>query len=268
MRIIKTIKEMKLWRKNNPETGFVPTMGALHEGHVSLIQASVAQNSKTVVSIFVNPAQFAPGEDLDSYPRTFEADCSVCEQAGVDIVFAPAPEEMYRSGSATYVEVSGITENLCGKSRPTHFRGVCTVVCKLFNIVAPVRAYFGQKDAQQLAVIRVMVRDLDMDTEIIACPIVRESDGLAMSSRNAYLSSEERAAAVIISAAVFEGERLFDSGERDSRKITSLMRSIIEIEPLAKVDYVETADYGGEILFAAAVYIGNTRLIDNFMREI
>ncbi|MDR0984674.1 MAG: pantoate--beta-alanine ligase, partial [Ruminococcus sp.] len=277
MQIIKTIKELKLqikdWKQNRNNIGFVPTMGALHEGHESLIKRSVAENNKTIVSIFVNPMQFAPTEDLDKYPRNSADDTELCEQAGVDIIFAPENKEMYAGDFSTFVDMSGLTSELCGKSRPTHFRGVCTVVNKLFNIVTPDRAYFGQKDAQQLAVIKRMVRDLNMNVEIVGCPIVREPDGLAKSSRNVYLSPEERKAALVLSRAIFTGEKLLGAGERNSETIKTAMREIIESEPLARIDYIEIVDgnsiekidaikNGNSILTAIAVFIGKTRLID------
>jgi len=280
MIIVNTIqdarKQIKLWRKSSCSIGFVPTMGFLHEGHGSLIKNSVNDNDKTVVSIFVNPMQFGPREDLSSYPRDFDADSVMCNDAGADMIFCPTDTEMYPDGFCSYVDMSGLTNSLCGKSRPTHFRGVCTVVCKLFNIVTADRAYFGQKDAQQLAVIRRMARDLSMDTEIIACPTMRETDGLAKSSRNSYLSPEERKAAQVVSRAIFEGERLVKQGETGTAKILRLMEDIVLAETHAKIDYIEIVDLytlekieeiNGPILAAAAVYIGKTRLIDNFMYE-
>jgi pantoate--beta-alanine ligase len=261
-------------------------MGYLHEGHQSLIKRSVAENDKTIVSIFVNPTQFAPTEDLDKYPRNLEGDTELCEKTGVDIIFAPENEEMYAEDFSTFVDMGvdksglGLTTELCGKSRPTHFRGVCTVVNKLFNITTPDRAYFGQKDAQQLAVIKRMVRDLNMNVEIVGCPIVRESDGLAKSSRNVYLSPEERKSALVLSKAIFAGEKLIQAGERNPENIITAMTKIIESEPLAKIDYIEIVDgdtvekiektttIKGTILTAIAVFIGKTRLIDNFIYEV
>ena len=230
-----------------------------------------------VVSDFVNPIQFGVNEDLDAYPRDIEADKKVCEEAGADLIFHPEVTEMYAPDFSTYVEMSKVSEGLCGKTRPTHFRGVCTVVSKLFHIVMPDRAYFGQKDAQQLAVIRRMVRDLNMDIQIVACPIVREADGLAKSSRNTYLNEAERRAALVLSKAVFHGEDLMKKGERDAETILTAMREIIEKEPMAKIDYVEMVDADtieplakaeGRVLTAMAVYIGKTRLIDNFIAEL
>ena len=267
-------KQVKAWRKEGLSVGLVPTMGYLHEGHKSLIDRAVKENDKVVVSDFVNPIQFGVNEDLSTYPRDIEADKKLCESAGADLIFHPAPEEMYAPDFSTFVETEGVSAGLCGKTRPTHFRGVCTVVSKLFHIVMPDKAYFGEKDAQQLAVIRRMVRDLNMDIEIVGCPIVREGDGLAKSSRNTYLSSEERKAALVLSKAVFAGKEMMEQGERDAAEIVSHMKSIIEAEPLAKIDYVEMVDADsikpisvaqGRVLTAMAVYIGTTRLIDNFI---
>ncbi len=257
--------------------GLVPTMGYLHEGHKSLIDRAVKENDRVVVSDFVNPIQFGVNEDLSTYPRDIEADKKLCEAAGADLIFHPTPEEMYAADFSTYVEMQKVSEGLCGKSRPTHFRGVCTVVNKLFNIVMPDRAYFGEKDAQQLAVIRRMVRDLNIDIEIVGCPIIRESDGLAKSSRNTYLNEAEREAALVLSKAVFAGKKMMEEGERDAKEVLSAMRGIIEAEPLARIDYVEMVDADsiepleraeGRVLTAMAVYIGKTRLIDNFIMEI
>lgn len=268
--------QVKSWRKQGLSVGLVPTMGYLHEGHKSLIDRAVAENDKVVVSDFVNPIQFGVNEDLSTYPRDIEADKKLCEAAGADLIFHPAPEEMYAPDFSTFVETEGVSAGLCGKTRPTHFRGVCTVVSKLFHIVMPDKAYFGEKDAQQLAVIRRMVRDLNMDIEIVGCPIVRESDGLAKSSRNTYLSEEERKAALVLSKAVFAGKEMMEQGERDSEKILSHMKSMISAEPLAKIDYVEMVDADsiesiekakGRVLTAMAVYIGTTRLIDNFIYD-
>lgn len=268
--------QVKSWRRQGLSVGLVPTMGYLHEGHKSLIDRAVAENDKVVVSDFVNPIQFGVNEDLSTYPRDIEADKKLCETAGADLIFHPTPEEMYAPDFSTFVETEGVSAGLCGKTRPTHFRGVCTVVSKLFHIVMPDRAYFGEKDAQQLAVIRRMVRDLNMDIEIVGCPIVREADGLAKSSRNTYLSEEERKAALVLSKAVFAGKEMMEQGERDSEKILSHMKSMISAEPLAKIDYVEMVDADsietiekakGRVLTAMAVYIGTTRLIDNFIYD-
>ena len=270
-------RKVKEWRKQGLSVGLVPTMGYLHEGHKSLIDRAVAENDRVVVSDFVNPIQFGAGEGLATYPRDIEADKRLCGQAGAHLIFHPQPAEMYAPDFSTYVEMQEVSEGLCGKTRPTHFRGVCTVVCKLFHIVMPDRAYFGQKDAQQFAVIRRMVRDLDMDIQIVGCPIIREPDGLAKSSRNTYLNEEERKAALVLSKAVFHGQDMMEKGERDAGTILSSMKKLIEAEPLAKIDYVEMVDADtiaplakaqGRVLTAMAVYIGSTRLIDNFIMEV
>lgn len=275
MKIVETIeevrKQVKEWKKQGLTVGLVPTMGYLHEGHQSLMEAARKQNDKVVVSIFVNPMQFGPTEDLAEYPRDLEHDAKVCEKAGVDLIFHPEPEEMYAPDFCSFVDMTGLTEGLCGKTRPIHFRGVCTVVSKLFHIVKPDRAYFGQKDGQQLAVIRRMVRDLNMDIEIVGCPIVREEDGLAKSSRNTYLSPEERKAALILPKTIALGKKMAET-EKDAQKVVEAMKKNIETEPLAKIDYVEAVDaismepvktLDGECMLAMAVYIGKTRLIDN-----
>jgi pantoate--beta-alanine ligase len=277
MKLVKTKKEVrdivKEWKAQGLTVGFVPTMGYLHEGHASLIDASSKNNDRTVVSIFVNPMQFSPNEDLESYPRDIVHDSKVCEEHGADLIFNPEPEEMYNDGFCSYVDMDVLTKELCGLSRPIHFRGVCTVVSKLFNIVKPDNAYFGQKDAQQLAVIKRMVEDLDMDIKINGCPIIRESDGLAKSSRNTYLSEDERKAALILSRTVALGKELVANGEKDAKKIVAEMIKNIETEPLAKIDYVKMVDaltmqqidkLDRPALCAMAVYIGKTRLIDNF----
>lgn len=277
MKIVSTIEEVrnqvKEWRKEGQKIGFVPTMGYLHEGHMSLIDAA-GENDKVVVSIFVNPMQFGPNEDLASYPRDLEHDAVMCEAHGVDLIFHPTPEEMYGESFYSYVDMNVLTQELCGLSRPVHFRGVCTVVAKLFNIVTPDKAYFGQKDAQQLAIIKRMVKDLNMPLQIVGCPIVREEDGLAKSSRNTYLSKEERKAALVLSRSIFLGKEMVEKGERDAKKVITAMTAEIEKEPLAKIDYVKMVDLEtmqqvetieGGILTAIAVYIGKTRLIDNFM---
>lgn len=278
MQIVKTVEEIrnlvKEWRKEGLSVGLVPTMGFLHEGHQSLIIRAVSENDKVVVSDFVNPTQFGPGEDLESYPRDMERDAQVCKEAGAAVIFHPEPSEMYESDCSTYVNMEQLSEGLCGKTRPTHFRGVCTVVSKLFNIVTPDRAYFGQKDAQQLAIIKRMVRDLNFGIEIVGCPIIRESDGLAKSSRNTYLNPEERQAALCLSKAVKLGESLVEGGETDTEKIVNEMKALIQQEPMARIDYVEAVNgitmepvtkVEGEVLVAMAVYIGKTRLIDNFI---
>ena len=275
MKIVGTVKEVreqvKEWKKQGLSVGFVPTMGYLHEGHKSLMDAARKGNDKVVVSIFVNPMQFGPTEDLATYPRDLDHDAALCESAGVDLIFHPEAEEMYEKDFCSFVDMTGLTEGLCGKTRPIHFRGGCTVVNKLFNIVTPDHAYFGQKDGQQLAVIKRMVRDLNMDIEIVGCPIVREEDGLAKSSRNTYLSSEERKAALILSKTVALGKELAKT-EKDANKVVEAMKKNIETEPLAKIDYVEAVDalsmapvekLEGTCMLAMAVYIGKTRLIDN-----
>lgn len=280
MNIVKTISEarneVKNWRKQGLSVGLVPTMGYLHEGHKSLIDRACKENDKVVVSVFVNPTQFGPGEDLATYPRDIQRDAALCEDAGAALIFNPELEEMYFDDFHTYVTMESLSDELCGKTRPIHFRGVCTVVSKLFHIVAPDRAYFGQKDAQQLAIIRRMVRDLNFDIEIVGCPIVREADGLAKSSRNTYLNPEERKAALVLSRAVRLGQELIQNGERNADVIVEKMKQLIEEEPLAKIDYVQAVDaisiqpvaeIKGTVLVAMAVYIGKTRLIDNFIYE-
>ena len=280
MIVARTVEEVKAqvreWKKQGLSVGLVPTMGYLHEGHQSLIKRAVAENDRAVVSVFVNPIQFAPNEDLETYPRDLEADCRLCERSVAVMVFHPDPSEMYHDDFTTFVDMTGVTAELCGKSRPTHFRGVCTVVNKLFNIVTPDKAYFGQKDAQQLAVIRRMVRNLNMNVEVVGCPIIREADGLAKSSRNTYLSAEERKAALVLSRAIFAGEKMIKDGERDGDKVLAAMRAIIEAEPLARIDYAEMVRWDSieihhtvdcPVLTAIAVYIGKTRLIDNFIAE-
>lgn len=280
MDICYTIKDVRErvndWKREGLTVGFVPTMGYLHEGHKSLMQAARANNDKVVVSVFVNPMQFGPNEDLESYPRDFEKDSALCESVGVDLIFHPDPEEMYADGFCSYVDMNGLTTELCGKSRPIHFRGVQTVVLKLFNIVKPDRAYFGQKDAQQLAVIKRMVKDLNVDTEIVGCPIVREADGLAKSSRNTYLNPDERKAALILSRSLKLGRKLIENGETDAKAVIKAITDSINTERLAKIDYVDVVDFdtitpvdriGKSVLVAIAVYIGKTRLIDNFIIE-
>ena len=274
MEKVYTVKEVreqvKAWRREGLTVGLVPTMGYLHEGHASLIKKAVEQNDKVVVSVF------GPTEDLEAYPRDFEADCKLCESIGAAMVFHPEPSEMYAPDFCTWVDMDVLSKTLCGKSRPIHFRGVCTVVSKLFKIVTPDRAYFGQKDAQQLAIIRRMVRDLNMDIEIVVCPIVREEDGLSKSSRNTYLNEEERKAALILSKAVFLGKKMVEDGETSAAAVKEAMIKKIESEPMAKIDYVEAVDglsmqpveeIKAPVLVAMAVYIGKTRLIDNFIVE-
>lgn len=283
MILCKTVAELRaelaIARNEGRTIGLVPTMGALHEGHASLIRAANMENDLVVVSVFVNPTQFGPNEDLDSYPRTLEADCLIAEREGADIVFAPTAKEMYPSEDMTWVEVTGgITNVLCGRSRPTHFRGVTTVVSKLFNLAQPDRAYFGQKDAQQVQVLAKMVKDLFFNLQLRIMPIVREADGLAKSSRNTYLSPEERRAALILSRSLKEAERLFAAGERDGAKLVAFTAELIKTEPMADIDYVEIyrmpdlAECSGLLegagLLAVAVRFGKTRLIDNLVLEV
>lgn len=279
MQITKTVEQtrrlVKEWKKEGKTIGLVPTMGFLHEGHSSLIKKCREGNDVVVVSIFVNPTQFGPNEDLEAYPRDFECDSKLCERLGVDLIFHPEPENMYCDPHA-YVNIDLLSATLCGKSRPVHFQGVCTVVAKLFNIVTPNKAYFGQKDAQQLAIIRKMVQDLNFDIEIIGCPIIREEDGLAKSSRNTYLNFEERKAAQCLSKAVKEGRKVIYQGCL-VRDVLDAMENIIKEQPLAKIDYISIVDaltmqpvekVDRNVLVAMAVYIGKTRLIDNFSYEV
>ncbi|MCD1126851.1 pantoate--beta-alanine ligase [Jinshanibacter sp. LJY008] len=281
VQIVKTIQQVretvKAWKKAGLQVGLVPTMGYLHEGHQSLMAQAKAENDKVVTSIFVNPMQFGPTEDLASYPRDLDKDSLLCQQAGVDLIFHPEAEEMYSAGFYSFVDMAGLTEELCGRSRPIHFRGVCTVVSKLFNIVQPDRAYFGQKDAQQLAVIRQMVKDLNIDVQVVGCPIIREHDGLAKSSRNSYLNAEQRQAALCLYRAIQLGCKLMQQGEKQCSVVISQMESCILQEPMAKIDYISIVDadkltpvetIDAPILCAMAVYIGNTRLIDNFVFDI
>lgn len=280
MKIASTIAEVrqavKEWKTEGLSVGLVPTMGYLHEGHKSLITKAVEQNDRVVVSVFVNPIQFGPTEDLASYPRDLERDAQLCESAGADIIFHPEKEEMYTDCFSTFVDMDTLTKGLCGKTRPIHFRGVCTVVSKLFNIVTPDRAYFGQKDAQQLAVIKHMVQDLSFGIEIVGCPIIREEDGLAKSSRNPYLSTQERQAALVLSRSIQKGKELVEAGEKNAETVKQTILEELQTEPLADVEYVEVVDWNtlepittiaGPILTAIAVRIGKTRLIDNFIVE-
>ena len=274
-------KKLQKWcaakRMEGRKIALVPTMGYLHEGHRSLIEKSVSENDRTVVSVFVNPIQFGPSEDLASYPRDLQRDMDVVGSAGGDLIFHPDSSEMYPGHFTSFIDTSETTELLCGAVRPGHFRGVCTVVGKLFNIVMPERAYFGQKDAQQLATIRRFVRDLNFNVQIVACPIVRESDGLAKSSRNTYLSADERRAALVLSQSLQKGKALIDAGERDAAAVKEAIRAHLLTQPLARIDYVEVVDnenirrverISGSTLVAIAVYIGKTRLIDNFIAEV
>ena len=265
----------KIWKSEGKTIGLVPTMGFLHKGHGSLIAKAVEENDIVVVSDFVNPIQFGPNEDFDSYPRDFEADCKLCEDTGATMIFHPEPSEMYKDPK-TYVDINDMDETLCGAKRAGHFRGVCTVVTKLLNIVQPDRAYFGQKDAQQLAIVRKMVFDLSIPVEIVGLPIVREDDGLAVSSRNTYLSPEERQAALCIHRGL-EAGRIAAAQGADAAGVKMAIQTQIISEPLAKIDYIEVVDYmtmkpvekiDRTVLVAVAVYIGKTRLIDNFVYEV
>jgi pantoate--beta-alanine ligase len=275
MRVVHTIAEARAVRRALPGTwGFVPTMGYLHEGHLSLIRRARAENDRVAVSIFVNPTQFGPHEDYARYPRDLERDLRLLEPLGVDLVFVPSVEEMYPPGFQTWVIVEEVSRPLEGASRPGHFRGVATVVAKLFHILQPDRAYFGQKDAQQTVVIRRMVQDLNIPVEIVICPTVREPDGLAMSSRNTYLNPEERRSATVLFRALQIAKARYEAGERDAERLREAMREVIRAEPLARIDYVSVADpetlreleqVEGPALLSLAVYIGTTRLIDNIM---
>ena len=284
MRVVRSVKEMQAisrsYFRTGKEVGFVPTMGYLHEGHLSLVRKAREENDVVVVSVFVNPTQFGPNEDYERYPRDEERDRKLLEAEGVDYLFLPSVEEMYPEGYSTYVEVEGLTEGLCGAKRPGHFRGVATVVTKLLNIVQPTRAYFGEKDYQQLQVIKRLVKDLNIPVEIVGCPIVREKDGLAMSSRNTYLSPEERESALSLYRGLKIAEELFRKGEKDPEVIKEKVKKFILSHPHVKgVDYVEIVDpeslkpvkevKEGDVI-ALAVFVGNTRLIDNhrFGREL
>lgn len=270
-------KQVNEWKKEGLSVGLVPTMGYLHQGHQSLMEKAVEENDKVVVSIFVNPLQFGPKEDLAIYPRDFHRDKEICEYVGADLIFHPSADIMYNKDFSTSVNMSGLTDNLCGKSRPTHFIGVCTVVNKLFNIVTPDRAYFGQKDAQQLFIIKRMVRDLNINVEIVGCPIIREEDGLAKSSRNTYLSDNERKAATVLSKSLIKAKNLIKNGISDVDSVLNIIKETIECEPLAKIDYINIVDIDSlqnvdsidrSVLVAIAVYINKTRLIDNFIYEV
>jgi pantoate--beta-alanine ligase len=276
MEVAKTIPSVralvKTARGQDKKIGLVPTMGALHVGHVSLIEAAVQQTDFVVVSIFVNPTQFCPGEDLDKYPRPFEADLEICRQQGVDVVFAPTPEEMYASESLTWVTVEKLTEPLCGRFRPGHFRGVTTVCAKLFNIVQPDVAFFGQKDGQQAIVVKRMVADLNMPLKIVVCPTVREPDGLAVSSRNKYLNESQRKDATCIYKSLQTCRQMIEAGEKDAAKVVAEMRKILARIPSAQIEYVNLVDaetlepvsrVAGPVLAAVAVKLGPARLIDN-----
>ena len=277
MEVIKTIAEMQRLRPSLAEPlGFVPTMGFLHQGHLALIRQAKEGNASVAVSIFVNPTQFAPGEDYERYPRDIQSDLAQLEKIGVDVVFNPSRGEMYPHGFSSHVEVGRLTSRLEGAARPGHFSGVTTIVARLFNIIRPTRAYFGQKDAQQVAVIKKMVSDLNMDTKIISLPTVREPDGLAMSSRNSYLNPKERQAALILYQSLMLAKKLYRQGEEDATKLRSEMVRFIRKEPLATIDYVALTDAGTleelesvkpPALVSLAVKIGETRLIDNIVLE-
>ncbi|MDU6546195.1 pantoate--beta-alanine ligase [Anaerococcus vaginalis] len=279
MKVIKKIDELrdvlKDFKSEGKSIGLVPTMGFLHKGHASLIKKAVEENDIVVVSDFVNPIQFGPNEDLEAYPRDINADSKLCEDLGANFIFNPEPSEMYHDKKA-FVDIEGLSDNLCGAKRAGHFRGVCTVCTKLFNIVGPNRAYFGQKDAQQLSIIKKLVFDLNIPVEIVACPIVREDDGLAMSSRNTYLSADERKAALCLSKSIFEGEKMAKEGA-SVKEVLEKMKELISSEKLAKIDYISAVDletikdvdnFNKDTLVAIAVYIGKTRLIDNFIYEV
>jgi pantoate--beta-alanine ligase len=280
MKLVHSIAEMRSLsraaRSGGAPLGLVPTMGALHEGHLSLVRAARDKSDLVAASIFVNPTQFGPSEDFAKYPRTLENDCALLEREGVELVFAPAVEEMYPQGAVTWVVVEGLSDRLCGKSRPGHFRGVTTVVAKLFHIVEPDVAFFGQKDAAQVAIIRRMVLDLNMPVKIEVCPIVREPDGLAISSRNAYLSPQERKSALVLYRSLVGVQRLFASGEHGSAKLISAAKQEFAGEPAVRLDYIEVVDpetlepvaaVTKRVLVAVAAFVGQTRLIDNIVME-
>jgi len=275
MKTVTTLSELRAARPGLPEpVGFVPTMGYLHDGHLSLVRRAKEECASVVASIFVNPTQFGPGEDLSKYPRNLARDLRLLESVGVNLVWTPTPEVMYPSGFQTWVTVDELTKGLEGAMRPGHFRGMTTVVAKLFNAVQPHKAYFGQKDAQQAAVIRRMTKDLDFPVAIVVCPTVREADGLAMSSRNAYLNAEERQAATVLFRALSAAKTAFEEGERDAEKLRQVVRETVASEPLATLQYVSCADYETlqelerverKALLSMAVFMGKTRLIDNFV---
>lgn len=279
MQIARTVEEAKqitrVWKRNGETIGLVPTMGYLHEGHASLIERARKENDHVVVSVFLNPTQFAPNEDLESYPRDFDHDCALCEKIGADLVFHPEPEEMYHDPHA-FVNIDLLSSTMDGAARPIHFRGVCTVVSKLFNIMQPDNAYFGQKDAQQLAIVKKMAADLNFDVKVNGCPIVREADGLAKSSRNTYLSAEERAAAPILFKAIQKGQEIVEPGMR-AADLEAAMKDVLASEPLTNTEYVTAVDaltmqpvetIDRDVLVAMAVRIGTTRLIDNFSYQL
>jgi pantoate--beta-alanine ligase len=276
MQVLSTIREMRAAslavRKSGQSMGLVPTMGALHAGHIALVRAARAQCDVVAASIFVNPKQFGPNEDFSKYPRTFEKDCALLEAEGVAPIFAPQPEEMYPAGASTFVEVEGVGDRLDGASRPGHFRGVATIVAKLFHIVGPDKAFFGQKDAAQVAVLRSMVRDQNFDLDLVVCPTVREPDGLALSSRNRYLSAEERARALVLSAALNAISATYRAGQKSVAHLLEAGRSVLATEPEVRIDYLEIVNADTLLplteavpgaLAAVAAYVGSTRLIDN-----
>lgn len=278
--VIESVSEMREFVKQvklqNKRVGFVPTMGALHEGHLTLMREAQSVSDIVVASIFVNPTQFGPNEDYDAYPRTWQEDITACQRAGVDVVFRPRVADMYPKGWGTWISVEQVTEKLCGQTRPGHFRGVATVVTKLFNIVQPDKAFFGQKDAQQVVVLMKMVRDLNMNVEIVMVPIVRDEDGLAKSSRNTYLTADQRTAALVLSRSLTFAQQLVRQGQRDVDSIRNEVQSKIAAEPLANVEYVEIYSFpelqevitvSGKVLLAVAVKFGATRLIDNIILE-
>ena len=280
MKICTTIDEMRATsrtaRQSGKRLGLVPTMGALHDGHLSLMRAAKSECDAVAASIFVNPLQFGPTEDLAKYPRTFDHDVQLLEKESVDILFAPTPAEMYTPGAVTYVTVEGLSDKLCGKSRPGHFRGVATVVAKLFHIVEPDLAFFGQKDAAQATIIRRMVRDLNLPIEIVVCPIVREPDGLAMSSRNVYLSPQDRKSATVLNRSLTEVKQRFDQGERNATALIKAAKKVLAQEPTVRLDYFEIVDPStldpapkltGPALVAVAAVVGTTRLIDNILLQ-
>jgi pantoate--beta-alanine ligase len=265
---------IKKWKSQGYSIGFVPTMGFLHNGHKSLIEKARQENDRVVVSIFVNPIQFGPSEDFEKYPRDLKLDFNISSEAGADLVFVPSVKEIFPNKNLAFVDIEKLGDGLCGATRKNHFRGVCTIVAKLFNIITPDRSYFGQKDAQQLAIIKTMASDLNFETEIIACPIIREEDGLAMSSRNSYLSKEQRQAALVISKSLNIAKKMLEDGQRDAQSIKKVIEQSISNEPLAKINYIDIVDERtletvdeiiSGVLVAVAVYIGETRLIDNFI---
>jgi pantoate--beta-alanine ligase len=281
MKLVDSISRMntlvKILKKEGKSIGFVPTMGYLHEGHISLVRAAKKHTDVAVMSVFVNPLQFGPKEDFEKYPRDIKRDEALAGDAGVDVIFCPSVKDMYPEGYATYVNVECLTDSLCGSSRPGHFKGVTTVVAKLFNIVKPDVAYFGQKDAQQVAVIRKMARDLNLDIEIRTMPIIRETDGLAMSSRNVYLSEDERRQALVLNQSLAKALSLVKSGERDPANVIKAIMELIAPKPLVKIDYVSIVDakdlkdiseISGEVLVALAAFVGKTRLIDNIIIKV